>query len=165
MKTKQVKSIVTQLSINKQSHHIDENRNILKGFLSPLETEAQKYYYKPFTYQIEGISYYINQKECNKLFQLYIYKINMIKRVIQDTSNALLGGNQKLNKFLSSEISAHQLPSYLVNCLYRKDCRQIIDVLLLGSQIHQLQCGIGKKGIETLKCLFEKHNCTHLFRE
>jgi hypothetical protein len=156
MKTKQNKEFLENTKTNK---------TILKHILSPLELCAWDNEYKAFTYQLDTISIHVSAKDSMQIMANSKAKLDTFSLLIFKTRGKLTEGKEETTKdFLDSDITTHQLPSYILNIIcYRYQCKTPYDVLMLGKPKLKTSKGIGSVAIKNLETLFKKHKCNHLF--
>lgn len=156
MKTKQNKEV---LKIAKT------NKTILKHILSPLELCAWDKEYKAFTYKLDEIPISISATDSMRIMAISKAKLDTFTLLIFKTRSKLTSDKEHTTQhFLDSDITVHQLPSYVINriCFYHQ-CKTPYDVLKIGKQKLKHTKGIGNTAIKHLETLFKKHKCNHLF--
>jgi hypothetical protein len=155
------------LSKSKEDNFYSEickkDRQYLKHILSPLELAALRHNYKPFNYRIEGVFVYISGFACRQLLDFTKTQVTFFTNRME-RENKSKGIPRKLREVFEDPAEILSLPAYTRNHLCRLECYSMFKIMILGRQYFLDHTDFGKKSMQLLDALFEKHSCGNLFR-
>lgn len=139
-----------------------QERSLIKHVLSPLELSALRHNYQPFNYKCEGNFIYLSGPACRQLLTRAKAQLSFFTNRLQ-VERESKGVPRKLREVFEDPAEILSLPAYMRNCLCRLECYTMFKVMILGRQYFLNRKEFGKKSMQVLDGLFERHGCSKLF--
>lgn len=140
-----------------------EERQLVKHVLSPLELSALRHNYQPFNYRCEGSFIYISGQACKQLLTKAKTQLSFFTNRLQierESKNI----PRRLREVFEDPREILSLPTYTRNHLCRLECYTMLRIMILGRNYFLDRKEFGKKSMQTVDNLFAKYNCGHLFK-
>jgi len=157
------KTLNTSKEDNFYSEISKKDRQYLKHILSPLEFAALRNSYKPFNYKIEDVFVYISGFACRQLLDFTKTQVTFFTNQME-RENKSKDIPPKLREPFEDPAEILSLPPYTRNHLCRLECYSMFKIMILGRQYFLDHKAFGKKSIQIIDGLFEKHGCSKLFQ-
>jgi hypothetical protein len=135
---------------------------ILKQSLSPLELEATRHLYKPFSYKVYGHMVYVSSVDSKAIMFTVIQKLNVLNNILE--KHRLLNAVPIKHRNVFDDVRIIlSLPAITRNKLCALGCVTLLDVMQKGRAFFIEEQKFGKKAMQTLDGLFAKYGCNQLF--
>lgn len=140
-----------------------ENNPILLHFLSPLELAAYKHQFRPFKYNLDGVTLEIEVHTSKQLYWHSKRHVTALRDLLQKSKQKILKQEPELKHFLHKPIKHHNLPTRIYHILKGNNCYNMADVAAKGEHGLKRMRGMGKIQIAYIMKLFIDNGCGDLF--
>lgn len=139
------------------------SKQILAHILSPLEQTALRHHYQPFTYNFNGQRIYISRRMCRHLVNITTQKAEVLLCAVAE-HKATINIPLKLREVFDDPRVVFSLKPRLRNTLCRLECYTLLSIMQKGRSYFADEQAFSRNAMKTLDALFEKYNCTNLFK-
>ncbi len=140
-----------------------ENNPVLLHFLSPLELAAYKHQFRPFKYNLDGLTLEIEVHASKQLYWHSKRRITSLRDLFQKSKQKILKQDPEIWRFLHKPIKNHKLPTRIYHILKGNNCYNMAEVAQKGESGLKRMRGMGKTHITTIMNLFIDNGCASLF--
>lgn len=140
-----------------------ENNPVLLHFLSPLELAAYKHQFRPFKYNLDGLTLEIEVHASKQLYWHSKRRITSLRDLLQKSKQKILKQDPEIWRFLHKPIKNHKLPTRIYHILKGNNCYNMAEVAQKGESGLKRMRGMGKTHITTIMNLFIDNGCASLF--